>query len=159
MKKELFEKWYENYGRNLAIEICPYDYYEKEDDVWNKELRRKAKKIFSNIYDVIYKDYSAKLDDVQYEIKNALEKTEIMLIRSKKLNDSVKQEIKGVKEITTKLYDSYLNKNDDEYSKDCKKFYGEKLDKLKTESHCIENTIKNLKITKKDIESLITYSL
>ena len=44
MKKEMFNVWYNKYGKELAKNALPID------DVDEKEIRRKAKKIFSLEY-------------------------------------------------------------------------------------------------------------
>ena len=44
MKKEMFNVWYNEYGRELAKNALPID------DVDEKEIRRKAKEIFSYTY-------------------------------------------------------------------------------------------------------------
>ena len=44
MKKEIFNIWYNGYGKELAKNALPID------DVDEKEIRRKAKEIFSYTY-------------------------------------------------------------------------------------------------------------
>ena len=44
MKKEMFNVWYNKYGKELAKNALPID------DVDEKEIRRKAKEIFSYTY-------------------------------------------------------------------------------------------------------------
>lgn len=46
MKKEMFNVWYKEYGRELAKNALPID------DVDEKEIRRKAKEIFSYTYNL-----------------------------------------------------------------------------------------------------------
>lgn len=156
MKKEMFDYWYDDFGRDLAIETCPYDYKEMEDDAWNKELRRKAKKIFSSVYNMFSNVMSYKLEPMQEEIY------EKMLCLNSNINSTLgyKQflinEIEKITNITTKMYDLYFeNKIDKIFFNEMKSFYGEQLKNLKRELNNIDGLIKEIKQEKKDLESLI----
>ena len=156
MKKEMFDYWYDDFGRDLAIETCPYDYKEMEDDAWNKELRRKAKKIFSSVYNMFSNVMSYKLELMQEEIY------EKMLCLNSNINStlSYKQflinEIEKITNITTKMYDLYFeNKIDKNFFNEMKSFYGEQLRNLKRELNNADGLIKEIKQEKKDLESLI----
>lgn len=156
MKKEMFDYWYDDFGRDLAIETCPYDYKEMEDDAWNRELRRKAKKIFSSVYNMFSNVMSYKLESLQEEVY------EKMLYLNSNINSTLgyKQflinEIEKITNITTKMYDLYFeNKIDKDFFNEMKSFYGEQLRNLKTELNNADALIKEIKQEKKDLESLI----
>lgn len=156
MKKEMFDYWYDDFGRDLVIETCPYDYKEMEDDVWNKELRRKAKKIFSSVYNVFSNVMSYKLESIQREIY------EKILYLNSNINNTLEykqfliNEIEKITNITTKMYNLYFeNKIDKNFFNDMKSFYGEQLKNLKKGLNNTECLIKEIKQEKKDLESLI----
>ena len=156
MKKELFEKWYAECGRNLAIETCPYDYKEMEEDVWEKELRRKAKKIFSSVYNMFSDSMVDKLDILQDDIYEHLD--EINADYNSAINQKNKLE-KSIKDITdknTKLYDFYFAKKiDKDYFDEMKSYYGEILSELKCHKFHANELLHNIKVYKKNIESLV----
>lgn len=156
MKKEIFENWYELYGRNLVIETCPYDYKEMEDDAWNRELRRKAKKIFSSVYNIFSNEIADKLDYLQdgvYERLIEINKDyNSAMIEKNKLEKSIKE----ITDKNTKLYDFYFAKKiDKEYFDEMKVYYGEILSELKRHLFCVNTLLHNIKVYKKAIESLI----
>jgi chemotaxis regulatin CheY-phosphate phosphatase CheZ len=156
MKKEMFEKWYESYGRNLVIETCPYDYKEMEDDVWNKELRKKAKKIFSSLYNMFSNEMVNKLDIMQNEVYNKLYEIMDDYERAMNQKNNIEESIKDITDKSTKLYDFYFaNKIDKEYFEEMKTYYGERLNKLKTNLGFINQVLHEIKITKKETESLL----
>ena len=156
MKKELFEVWYDDVGRNFAIETCPYDYKEMEDDAWNRELRRKAKKIFSSVYNMFSNIIADKLDYLQDDIYERLIKIKndynSAMIQKNKLEKSIKE----ITDKNTKLYDFYFAKKiDKEYFDEMKVYYGETLSKLKCYLFNVNELLHNIKVYKKEIESLI----
>ena len=156
MKKELFEKWYADCGRNLAIETCPYDYKEMEDDVWEKELRRKAKKIFSSIYDIFSDSINNRLSILQDDVRNKLDEIRNDYNSAMFQKNKLESEIKEVTEKSTKLYDYYFdNKIDKEYFEEMKSYYGNKLSELKCHQFHVNELLHNIKVYKKEIESLL----
>lgn len=156
MKKELFEKWYVEHGRNLAIETCPYDYKEIEDDVWEKELRRKAKKIFSSIYNIFSDSIYDRLSILQDDVRNKLDEIRNDYNSAMFQKNKLESEIKEVTEKSTKLYDYYFdNKIDKEYFEEMKSYYGNKLSELKCHQFHVNELLHNIKVYKKEIESLL----
>lgn len=156
MKKELFEKWYVERGRNLAIETCPYDYKEIEDDVWEKELRRKAKKIFSSIYNIFSDSIYDRLSILQDDVRNKLDEIRNDYNSAMFQKNKLESEIKEVTEKSTKLYDYYFdNKIDKEYFEEMKSYYGNKLSELKCHQFHVNELLHNIKVYKKEIESLL----
>lgn len=156
MKKEMFENWYESYGRNLAIETCPYDYKEMEDDAWNRELRRKAKKIFSSIYNLFSDSMIDKLDILQDDVYDRLDEIRNDYTSAMNQKNKLESEIKEITEKSTKLYDFYFeNKIDKSYFDEMKSYYGNKLAELKCHQFHVNELLHNIKVYKKEIESLI----
>ena len=156
MKKEMFDCWYDDFGRDLAIETCPYDYKEMEDDAWNKELRRKAKKIFSSIYNMFSNVMSYKLEPMQEEIYEKMLYLNSNIDSTLSYKQFLINEIEKITNITTKMYDLYFeNKIDKNFFNEMKSFYGEQLRNLKRELNNADGLIKEIKQEKKDLESLI----
>lgn len=156
MKKEMFENWYESYGRNLAIETCPYDYKEMEDDAWNKELRRKAKKIFSSIYNMFSNEIADKLDYLQDNIYVRLNEISNDYNSAMYQKNKLEKSIKEITDKNTKLYDFYFAKKiDKEYFDEMKSYYGELLAELKCHLFHVNELLHNIKVIKKEIESLV----
>lgn len=156
MKKEMFDYWYDDFGRDLAIETCPYDYKEMEDDVWNKELRRKAKKIFSSVYNMFSNVMSYKLELIQEEIYEKMLYLNSNIDSTLSCKQFLINEIKKITNINTKMYDLYFeNKIDKNFFNEMKLFYGEQLRNLKRELNNVDGLIKEIKQEKKDLKSLI----
>ena len=156
MKKEIFENLYESYGRNLDIETCPYDYKEMEDDAWNRELRRKAKKIFSSIYNMFSNEIVNKLDYLQDDIYERLNEIKNDYNSAMYHKNKLEKSIKEITDKNTKLYDFYFAKKiDKEYFDEMKSYYGELLAELKCHLLYDNELLHNIKIYKKEIESLI----
>lgn len=81
MKKEMFNLWYNEYGRGLAIDALPID------DVDEKEIRRKAKEIFSHTYSLFLEFMCDRLSPIHDHIidylENSNEYTEEFAMRKK----------------------------------------------------------------------------
>ena len=156
MKKELFEVWYNEFGRNLAIETCHYDYKEMEDDVWNKELRKKAKKIFSSVYNIFSNEIADKLSYLQDSVYKHLIEINNDYNSAMILKNKLEKSIKEITDKNTKLYDFYFAKKiDKEYFDEMKVYYGETLSELKYHLFCVNTLLHNIKVYKKAIEPLI----
>lgn len=156
MKKELFKKWYKEYGRELAIETCPYDYKEMEYDVWEKELRRKAKKIFSSVYNMYCNEMVDRLCEVQDEVFLALNRMQEDLNNAVGFRIKIENNLKEFRDFSTELYDVHNEKKiDDEYFKKMKSFYGEGISDYKQNLHNVETVIKEIKKAMKKTECLI----
>lgn len=152
MKKEMFEKWYVSYGKELAVKALPLDEKELEE----KEIRKYAKDIFSSVYNPMKEKISSKLELIQCNILNHIEEVEEILSNALSYKEFVVNEVAEITEITTTLYDRYFeHKVDEEVFKKTKEDYGNRLTKLKG---CLKNTdvfIKMTKDEKKELESLI----
>ena len=81
MKKEIFNVWYNEYGRELAKNALPID------DVDEKEIRRKAKEIFSYTYSLfsefMYDRLSPMYDHVICHLESLNECAEEFAMRKK----------------------------------------------------------------------------
>ena len=67
MKKEMFNVWYNEYGRELAKNALPID------DVDEKDIRRKAKEIFSYTYSLFSEFMCNRLSPIHDHIIDYLE--------------------------------------------------------------------------------------
>ncbi len=151
MKKEMFNLWYNEYGRGLAIDALPID------DVDEKEIRRKAKEIFSYTYDIFSEfmcDRLAPLYDhivCQNDVINEMHKEICM---RKKDAETIRDEITPH---MTKLYDSYYKEKsiDKEQFHSLKKYFGEILSDAKEKINACDVTLSILKREKKYVESLL----
>lgn len=152
MKKEMFEKWYASYGRELAVKALPLDEKELEE----KEIRKYAKNIYSSVYNSIKEKINSKLELIQYDIFEHIKEVNKVLENALSYKEYIINEIANITEITTTLYDKYLeHKVDEDIFKKTKEDYGTRLFKLKG---CLKNTDVFIKITKdekKELESLI----
>ena len=90
MKKKMFNVWYNEYGRGLAIDALPID------DGDEKEIRRKAKEIFSYTYSLFSEFMCDRLspmyDHIIDYLENSNEYTEEFAMRKKcaeKLRDDI----------------------------------------------------------------------
>ena len=156
MKKELFKKWYKEYGRQLAIETCPYDYKEMEDDVWEKELRRKAKKIFSSVYDMYSNELSDSLELIREDVMNNLEEINQDYEQGIKIRSKAEEDLKQHKELATELYNLHKTKEiKEEYFEKLKSTLGEKITTLKCYMSNTETVLKAIKKDKKNMEILV----
>ena len=81
MKKEMFNVWYNEYGKELAKNALPID------DVYEKEIRRKAKEIFSCTYSLFSEFMCDRLSPIHDYIidylENSNEYTEEFAMRKK----------------------------------------------------------------------------
>ena len=156
MKKELFKKWYKEYGKNLAIETCPYDYKEMEDDVWEKELRRKAKKIFSSVYDVYSNELVNSLELIQENVRTALFEMNQDYQQGIKIRNKAIEDLTECKELATELYNLHKTKEiKEEYFEKLKSVLGERIGVLQSYVNNTEKVLKGIKKDKKNMEHLV----
>ena len=156
MKKEHIKKWYKEYGRNLAIETCPYDYKEMEDDVWEKELRRKAKKIFSTIYDMYSNELVNSLELIQEDILGALFEMNQDYEQGIKIRNKAIEDLTKYKELATELYNLHKTKEiKEEYFEKLKSVLGERIGVLQSYITNTEKVLKAIKKDKKNMEHLV----
>ena len=156
MKKELFKKWYKEYGRELAIETCPYDYKEMEDDVWEKELRRKAKKIFSSVYNMYRNELVDSFKLVQKDAMNSLYKIKQDYQQTTKIRNKAEKELEQYRELATELYNLHKTKEiKEEYFESLKTLFGERIATLKSHISDTEKILKGIKKDKKNMEHLV----
>lgn len=138
MKKELFEVWYHEYGRDLAKDSLPID------DVEEKEIRRKAKKIFSSMYDMFSNFMNDRLNLVYEQIidninflNNAYNEWSVRKNSAEIMRD------KSIPHLT-KLYDSYYNE---------KSIGKEQFDSLR---HHFAEIVENSRHTIKDADKILS---
>lgn len=156
MKKELFKKWYREYGRNLAIETCPYDNKETEDDVWEKELRRKAKKIFSSVYDMYSNELVNSLEVIQEDVRTALFKMNQDYEQGIRIRNKAIEDLTGCKELTTELYNLHKTKEiKEEYFEKLKSVLGKRIEIVQSYITNTEKILKAIKKDKKNMEHLV----
>lgn len=156
MKKELFKKWYREYGRELAIETCPYDYKEMEDDVWEKELRRKAKNIFSTIYDMYSSELVNSLELIQEDVLSALFEMNQDYEQGIRIRNKAIEDLMECKELATELYNLHKTKEiKEEYFEKLKSVLGERIGVLQSYITNTEKILKGIKKDKKNMEHLV----
>ena len=156
MKKQLFNKWYKEYGRGLAIETCPYDYKEMEDDVWEKELRRKAKIIFSSVYNLYSDELVNSLELVQEDVKSGLYEMNEDYKKGILIRTKAEKDLAQYKSLATELYDMHKTKEiKEEYFERLKTLFGERITMLKSYLADTEKILKAIKKDKKNLELLV----
>lgn len=154
MKKEMFDYWYDDFGRELTLETYPHDC--EVDEKLEKELRRKAKKIFSSVYNMFSNLMSYKLEPLQEDVYCNIESLNRNLEHIMDYRKYLVSEIERITNITTEMYDLYFaNKIDKDFFNKMKSTYGEWLKNLKRELNNSDGVIKEIKEEKKDLESLI----
>lgn len=151
MKKEMFNVWYNEYGRELAKNVLPID------DVEEKEIRRKAKEIFSYTYDMfsnfMYDKLVPMYDHIISHLKTLNEYTEEFSMKKKcaeKLCDDITPHM-------TKLYNSYYKEKSikKEQFDTLKNHFGEILSNTKEIINNCDAMLSMLKEEKKHVESLL----
>lgn len=151
MKKEMFNVWYNNYGRELAKNSFPID------DVGEKEVRRKAKEIFTQAYDIFSECMNERLVPMYDHIIKHIEGLNELRIRfseRKECAESVRNEI--VPHLT-RLYDSfYKDKSiDKEQFESLKKHFGKVYSDAKETIVNCNAMLSMLKQEKRYVESLL----
>ena len=151
MKKEMFNVWYNEYGRELAKKVLPID------DVEEKEVRRKAKEIFSYTYDLFSEFMSDRLspmyDHIIYHLESLTEYAEEFSMR-KKCAEEIRKDITPY---MTKLYDSYYKEKSikKEQFDSLRSHFGEVLSNAKETINNCDTMLSMLKEEKKNVESLL----
>ena len=155
MKKQLFNKWYENYGRNLAKEICPYNIEEINETV-EKELRKNAKKIFSSVYDLYSQRINESLCGLKDEFLEALNEMNLDYQHGNEIREKIENELEEYKALSTELYDLHREeKIKEDYFIKLKELFGERIYKLKENRNNLEKITKAIKKDKKNVELLV----
>ena len=151
MKKEMFNVWYNEYGRELAKKVLPID------DVEEKEVRRKAKEIFSYTYDLFSEFMSDRLspmyDHIIYHLESLTEYAEEFAMRKKRA-----EELRNdITPYMTNLYDSYYKEKSikKEQFDSLKNHFGEILSNAKNTINDCNAMLSMLKQEKKLVESLL----
>lgn len=151
MKKEMFNVWYNEYGRGLVINALPID------DVDEKEIRRKAKEIFSYTYDIFSEFIRDRLSLMRNHIidylENSNEYAEEFAMR-KKCAEELRNDITPY---MTNLYDSYYKEKSikKEQFDSLKNHFGEILSNTKNTINNCDAMLSMLKQEKKLVESLL----
>lgn len=151
MKKEMFNVWYKEYGRGLAKEALPID------DVNEKELRMKAKEIFSHSYDIFFDYMNERLLPISTDIVEHVSELDELyerFIEKKYCAENIRDEI--IPRLTT-LYDLfYKNKSiDKEQFDSLKSYFGEIYSNAKATINRCDEMISVLKREKRCVESLL----
>lgn len=151
MKKEMFNVWYDEYGRELAKNALPID------DVDEKEIRRKAKEIFSYTYGIFSEFMCDRLspmyDHIICHLESLNEYAEEFTIR-KKCAEEIRNDITPH---MTNLYDSYYKEKSikKEQFDSLKNYFSEILSNAKNTINNCDAMLSTLKQEKKLVESLL----
>ena len=151
MKKKMFNVWYNEYGKELAKNALPID------DVDEKEIRRKAKEIFSYTYSLFSEFMCDRLspmrDHILDYLENSNEYAEEFRMR-KKCAEKLRNEITPY---MTNLYDSYYKEKSikKEQFDSLKNHFGEILSNAKNTINNCDAMLSMLKQEKKLVESLL----
>ena len=151
MKKKMFNIWYNKYGKELAKNALPID------DVNEKEIRRKAKEIFSYTYSLFSEFMCDRLSPMRDHIidylENSNEYAEEFTMR-KKCAEELRNNITPY---MTNLYDSYYKEKSikKEQFDSLKNYFGEILSNAKNTINNCDAMLSMLKQEKKLVESLL----
>lgn len=151
MKKNMFELWYYEYGKEFAKKSLPID------DVTDKEMRREAKKIFNSVYGITSEFMCDRLSFFQDDVKrtlNELNKKRENYLAQKKLLEPSKTEVTL---IMTDLYDSYFEKKSitKEHFTTVKRYLAKNLKRIKQEIRTYDICLRKVKENIKLVESLL----
>ena len=151
MKKKMFNIWYNEYGKELAKNALPID------DVNEKEIRRKAKEIFSYTYSLFSEFMCDRLSPMRDHIidylENLNEYAEEFAMRKKRA-----EELRNnITPHMTNLYDSYYKEKSikKEQFDSLKNHFGEILSNAKNTINNCDAMLSMLKQEKKLVESLL----
>ena len=153
MKKEMFNVWYNEYGKELAEKVLPIN----ADELSEKEVRRKAKEIFSYTYDLFSEFMSDRLspmyDHIICHLESLTEYAEEFSMR-KKCAEEIRKDITPY---MTKLYDSYYKEKSikKEQFDSLRSHFGEVLSNAKETINNCDAMLSMLKEEKKNVESLL----
>ena len=150
MKKKLFNQWYESIGKDLAKSSLPID------EVNEKEIKNKAKNIFSSVYNLINNEICDRLSYINLDIF----RHQIMLTNLQNEYESsllkLKIEKESINRTLTSVYNSYYNQNMNK--EDFQKIKSELIPRylnLKSDINVNESLIRLGKKEKRIIESLL----
>lgn len=101
MKKILFNKWYEKYGRSFASMTFPYN----ETD--EKEIRKRAKTIYSTVYNDVADSFRENLLIVQDEVYNKIIDIKECIEENKDFIKFIKSKKNAYISALTNMYNSY----------------------------------------------------
>ena len=151
MKKKMFNIWYNEYGKELAKNALPID------DVDEKEIRRKAKEIFSYTYALFSEFMCDRLSPIHDHIIDYLESSNEYakeLAMRKKHAEELRNDITPY---MTNLYDSYYKEKSikKEQFDSLKNHFGEILFNAKNTINNCDAMLSMLKQEKKLVESLL----
>lgn len=151
MKKNMFELWYEKFGRDLAKKTLPID------DVEEKELRKEAKKIFSYTYDLFSESMNERLVLLQDYVREHIYSLQDLYEENKAHKDVAELAKKSVTLQMTQLYDSfYKNKSiDEDLFKSLKSHFGNIHENAKQTIKACEENLVEIKREIKLAESMI----
>ena len=147
----MFNVWYNEYGKELAKNALPID------DVDEKEIRRKAKEIFSYTYSLFSEFMCDRLSPMRDHIidylENSNEYAEEFTMR-KKCAEELRNDITPH---MTNLYDSYYKEKSikKEQFDSLKNHFGEILSNAKNTINNCDAMLSMLKQEKKLVESLL----
>lgn len=153
MKKEMFNVWYNEYGKELAEKVLPIN----ADELSEKEVRRKAKEIFSYTYDLFSEFMSDRLspmyDHIICHLESLTEYAEEFSMRKKRAEEIRKD----ITPYMTKLYDSYYKEKSikKEQFDSLRSHFGEVLSNAKETINNCDSMLSMLKEEKKNVESLL----
>lgn len=139
MKKKIFSLWYDKYGRELAKSVLPID------DVDEKEIRRKAKDIFSYTYDIFSEFMCDRINIMQPQITKKMNENRKLYKILCEQRASAEKIKKDLIPYMTELYNGYYKENSikKEHFESLKKHFGNMLDSCKhTIKNCDYNMIK-----------------
>lgn len=151
MKKEMFNLWYNEYGKELAKKVLPID------DVEEKEIRRKAKEIFSYTYNMFSDFMCEKLSPMFEDIiahltylNDICDEINMKKFSAERVRDEITPHM-------TELYDSYYKEKSikKEQFDSLKSHFGKILSNAKDTIRECDTMLTIVKKEKKDVESLL----
>ena len=101
MKKKLFNKWYNKYGKSFASMTFPLG----EDD--EKEIRKRAKQIYNTVYDDVTKEFRDSLLIAQDGIYDKIIELKADIAKSKDFLQFLNEKREDFISSLTVLYDNY----------------------------------------------------
>lgn len=154
MKKQLFDLWYD---KSMEIEFkSRYELTDTKTEDVPKFARRKARKMFSSVYDLISAEYKKRVKSISKNVMNASNEMVKDYNTTLKQHNNIEKEIKILKSYMTELYDGYIAKKiDKDIFEKQKSFYGNKLLELKKMKAVSEHILKTIKKQQKYMESLM----
>jgi len=151
MKKNMFNIWYEKYGRELAKKTLPID------DVDEKEIRAEAKKIFSYTYDLFSELMNDRLCLVQDFVLSQISYLDNLLIEIEEKKEIANVAKSSIVARMTELYDSYYKDKflTKELFDSLRSYFAPINDSTNSIINNCNNDIKEIKREKKLLNSLL----